>query len=276
MSGSSAMSVSGIRFLWYGLSTLLPMRSWLVGAMMVGLVGAAAQPAPRPNVVVILADDQGWGDLGITGNTNLSTPHIDSLARDGAMLPHFFVSPVCSPTRAEFLTGRYHPRGGVCGTSARGERLDLDEATIAQTFKAAGYATGCLRQVAQRQPVSVPPQRPRLRRVLRLHLGPLGRVLRPAAGAQRQAQSRQGLHHRRPDRPRDGVHRAATAAGRSSATSPTTRRTRRCRCRTGSTPSLRDAELRAARDRTGDARTLPTRAPPWRWSRTSTGTSAGC
>ena len=141
MSGSSAMSVSGIRFLWYGLSTLLPMRSWLVGAMMVGLVGAAAQPPPRPNVVVFLADDQGWGDLGVYGNTNLSTPHIDSLARDGAMLPHFYVCPVCSPTRAEFLTGRYHPRGGVYGTSARGERLNLDEATIAQTFKAAGYAT---------------------------------------------------------------------------------------------------------------------------------------
>ena len=117
------------------------MRSWLVGAMMVGLVGAAAQPPPRPNVVVFLADDQGWGDLGISGNTNLSTPRIDSIARDGAMLPHFYVSPVCAPTRAEFLTGRYYPRGGVYGTSARAERLNLDEATIAQTFKAAGYAT---------------------------------------------------------------------------------------------------------------------------------------
>lgn len=98
--------------------------------------------APRPNVVVILADDQGWGDLSINGNANLSTPNIDSLARTGAMLDRFYVCPVCSPTRAEFLTGRYHPRGGVWGVSTGGERLNLDEKTIADTFKAAGYTTG--------------------------------------------------------------------------------------------------------------------------------------
>jgi arylsulfatase A-like enzyme len=96
----------------------------------------------RPNVIIILADDQGWGDLSIHGNTNLATPNIDSLARDGALFERFYVCPVCSPTRAEFLTGRYHPRGGVFSTSTGGERLDLDEATIAQTFQAAGYATG--------------------------------------------------------------------------------------------------------------------------------------
>ena len=67
---------------------------------------AAAEPGKRPNVVVILADDQGWGDLSLNGNTNLRTPHIDSLAQDGALFERFFVQPVCSPTRAEFLTGR--------------------------------------------------------------------------------------------------------------------------------------------------------------------------
>jgi len=97
--------------------------------------------ARRPNVVVILTDDQGWGDLSLNGNTNLSTPTIDTLARDGASFDRFYVCPVCSPTRAEFLTGRYHPRSGVYSTSAGGERMDLDEMTIAQTFKAAGYAT---------------------------------------------------------------------------------------------------------------------------------------
>lgn len=95
-----------------------------------------------PNVVVILADDQGWGDLSIHGNRNLSTPRIDSLARDGALFERFFVCAVCSPTRAEFLTGRWHPRGGVHSTSTGGERLDLDERTIAQVFQTAGYATG--------------------------------------------------------------------------------------------------------------------------------------
>lgn len=95
----------------------------------------------RPNVIVILSDDQGWGDLSLNGNQNLQTPNIDRLAREGASFDRFFVCPVCSPTRAEFLTGRYHPRSGVYSTSAGGERMNLDETTIAQTFKAAGYHT---------------------------------------------------------------------------------------------------------------------------------------
>jgi arylsulfatase A-like enzyme len=103
---------------------------------------AAGEPG-KPNIVVILADDQGWGDLSLNGNTNLRTPHIDSLARDGARFDRFFVQPVCSPTRAEFLTGRWHPRGGVRGVSTGAERLDLDEKTIADAFLAAGYATAC-------------------------------------------------------------------------------------------------------------------------------------
>ncbi|HEX4132425.1 MAG TPA: sulfatase-like hydrolase/transferase [Pirellulales bacterium] len=102
---------------------------------------AYADSATRPNVLVILSDDQGWGDLSVHGNTNLSTPNVDSLARDGALFERFFVCPVCSPTRGEFLTGRYHPRLGVYSTSAGGERLDLDETTIGDVFRAAGYAT---------------------------------------------------------------------------------------------------------------------------------------
>ncbi len=95
----------------------------------------------RPNVVVFLSDDQGYGDFSCNGNQDLLTPNIDGLARDGALVENFYVCPVCSPTRAEFLTGRYHPRGGVFSTSAGGERLDLDETTIAQAFQSAGYAT---------------------------------------------------------------------------------------------------------------------------------------
>ncbi len=95
-----------------------------------------------PNVVVILTDDQGWGDLSLHGNTNLETPHLDSLALEGAQFERFYVCPVCSPTRAEFLTGRYHLRSGVTSTSAGGERMNVDEATIAEAFRDAGYATG--------------------------------------------------------------------------------------------------------------------------------------
>jgi len=95
----------------------------------------------KPNVIIILTDDQGWGDMSIHGNTNLQTLHIDNLANNGASFDRFYVSPVCSPTRAELLTGRYHSRGGVYGTSTGGERLDLDETTIAEVFKNAGYKT---------------------------------------------------------------------------------------------------------------------------------------
>jgi arylsulfatase A-like enzyme len=102
----------------------------------------AADVAPRPNVVILLADDAGWGDYSRNGNTHVQTPNIDSLARDGVTLDQFYVCPVCSPTRAEFLTGRYHPRTGVYGVSTGQERMDLDEKTIADAFRAAGYATG--------------------------------------------------------------------------------------------------------------------------------------
>ncbi|MFK7849362.1 MAG: arylsulfatase [Akkermansiaceae bacterium] len=102
----------------------------------------AVAKAEKPNVLIFLSDDQGWGDFSLTGNPILKTPHIDSLARDGVFLKHFFVQPVCSPTRAEMLTGRSYPRTGVVGVSQGGERLNADEVTLADHFKAAGYATG--------------------------------------------------------------------------------------------------------------------------------------
>lgn len=100
------------------------------------------QAASRPNVVVFLADDSGWGDYSINGNTNLKTPNIDSLAKAGASFDRFFVCALCAPTRAEFLTGRYHSRGGVLGVSTGQERLNTDVKTVADHFLAAGYATG--------------------------------------------------------------------------------------------------------------------------------------
>src|SRR5215471_8271162 len=100
------------------MANLQPTRRHVLTA---GLGALAAPLLPqsrkRPNIVVILADDQGWGDLSINGNTNLSTPKIDSIARDGATVDRFYVCAVCAPTRAEFLTGRYHSRGGVRGVS---------------------------------------------------------------------------------------------------------------------------------------------------------------
>ncbi len=111
-----------------------------VGAWLI--MAAACSAATPPNVVIFLADDAGWGDYSRNGNQQVSTPNIDSLARDGVTLDRFYVCPVCAPTRAEFLTGRYHPRTGVYGVSSGQERMDLDEKTIADAFQAAGYATG--------------------------------------------------------------------------------------------------------------------------------------
>jgi arylsulfatase A-like enzyme len=96
----------------------------------------------RPNVVIFLADDAGWGDYSRNGNRQVTTPHIDSIAAGGVTLDRFFVCPVCSPTRAEFLTGRYHSRTGVYGVSTGQERMNLNERTIADEFQKAGYATG--------------------------------------------------------------------------------------------------------------------------------------
>ena len=115
--------------------------TWLTMVWLLLVTCPLVRAVERPNVIVILTDDQGWGDLSLNGNSNLSTPNIDTLGRLGTKFDRFYVCPVCSPTRAEFLTGRYHPRGGVHSTSEGGERLDLDERTIAQAFQAAGYET---------------------------------------------------------------------------------------------------------------------------------------
>ena len=95
----------------------------------------------QPSVLIVIADDQGWGDLSCHGNSNLATPNLDALKQQGASFERFYVQPVCSPTRAELLTACYAPRVGVTGVTAGGERLDVDVPTIADAFRAAGYAT---------------------------------------------------------------------------------------------------------------------------------------
>ena len=115
----------------------------LAGVLLCTLASlSSAQSNRPPNVVVFLADDAGWGDYSINGNQSVRTPNIDSIGLGGARFDRFFVCAVCAPTRAEFLTGRYHSRGGVRGVSTGLERLNTDEKTVADAFKAAGYATG--------------------------------------------------------------------------------------------------------------------------------------
>ncbi|MEP6735822.1 MAG: arylsulfatase [Chryseolinea sp.] len=96
----------------------------------------------RPNVVLILTDDQGWGDLSLHGNRFIETPNLDNLAKSGMELTNFYVSPLCAPSRASILTGRYHLSTGVLSVSKGLEVMDSDETTIAELFKANNYRTG--------------------------------------------------------------------------------------------------------------------------------------
>jgi len=99
--------------------------------------------ALRPNILLILADDMGWGDLGCHGNDKLATPTLATLQSQSVELEHFYVSPVCSPTRASLLTGRHHFRLRVLNTTSGLEVMHGDEITLAEVLKPAGYVSGC-------------------------------------------------------------------------------------------------------------------------------------
>ena len=96
----------------------------------------------KPNVIIIMTDDQGFGDLGINKNPNIITPNIDQFASESVQFDNFFVSPVCAPTRASLMTGRYSLRTGVRDTYNGGAIMSNTETTIAEILKEADYSTG--------------------------------------------------------------------------------------------------------------------------------------
>src|SRR5437763_4460068 len=114
---------------------------WSVGGLP-ALVWSGAAAAAGPNIVLVMSDDQGFGDLGIHGNEKIQTPTLDRFGREGVQLTRFYVCPVCSPTRASLMTGRYHYRTGVIHTSRGGAMMHGDEVTIAELLRGAGYHTG--------------------------------------------------------------------------------------------------------------------------------------
>ena len=112
--------------------------------MLCGLACATARsatPDDRPNVILVMTDDQGYGDVRSHDNPLIDTPNLDQLAKDGARFKNFFVSPLCAPTRASLLTGRYHIRTGTVNVSNNLEIMRAEETTIAELFKANGYST---------------------------------------------------------------------------------------------------------------------------------------
>jgi len=109
-------------------------------AALAGPVFARDAKARRPNIILILTDDQGYGDLGFTGNPVIKTPNLDRFARENVEFTQFYVSPVCTPTRAALLTGRYPYRLHVTWV---GQPLHPDEVALSECLRAAGYATAC-------------------------------------------------------------------------------------------------------------------------------------
>src|SRR4051812_35328677 len=113
-------------------------RSWLPAACLVLLLGRPA--LAKPNIILCMADDQGWGDVGYNGHPVLKTPHLDAMAAAGLRLDRFYAAaPVCSPTRGSVLTGRHPNRFGCFSW---GHALRPQEVTLARALRQAGYATG--------------------------------------------------------------------------------------------------------------------------------------
>ncbi len=99
-------------------------------------------PKKKPNVIIIMTDDQGIGDFGFNGNPYIKTPNLDKLASQSLNLTNFYVSPVCAPTRASLMTGRYSERTGVYDTYNGGAIMSDTEITMAEILKQNGYETG--------------------------------------------------------------------------------------------------------------------------------------
>lgn len=122
-------------------STLV--RRWfgiVLAAMSVTSPALAAEPAARPNIILVMADDQGWGDVGYNGHPTLKTPVLDEMAATGLRFDRFYAAaPVCSPTRGSVMTGRHPNRFGCFSW---GYTLRPEEITVAEAAKKAGYATG--------------------------------------------------------------------------------------------------------------------------------------
>jgi len=114
-----------------------------LSAALGGQLGAAEPELPeRPNIILVMTDDQGYGELACHGNPIVRTPNLDQLHEESVRFTDFHVSPTCSPTRCALLTGRHEFRSGVTHTIQERERMSLKATTLAQILKSAGYTTG--------------------------------------------------------------------------------------------------------------------------------------
>jgi arylsulfatase A-like enzyme len=117
-----------------------PAACLLAALLLLHTVAPAAQRGP--NIILVMTDDQGYGDLSCHGNPILRTPHLDRFHGESVRFTRFHVSPTCAPTRSALLTGRHEFRNGVTHTIHERERMTLDAVTLPEVLRRAGYATG--------------------------------------------------------------------------------------------------------------------------------------
>ena len=120
---------------------LLPILLTGFASVLAGCNGLT--PSIKPNIVIILADDMGWGDINANGNDLIQTPILNRLKTESLSFDRFYVCPLSAPTRAEMLTGRYFLRTGVSSVTRGYENMRTDEVTIAEVLKDNGFVTGC-------------------------------------------------------------------------------------------------------------------------------------
>jgi len=123
-----------------------PTLSLLAALLLAPLAALHAADAPKqkPNILLILTDDQGYGDFSIHGNPHLQTPHIDRLGQSGVRFDRFYVNSFCAPTRAALLTGRWPLRTGCHGVTHNREAMRPSEVTLAEALRGAGYRSACI------------------------------------------------------------------------------------------------------------------------------------
>lgn len=114
---------------------------FIIASALLLLSSSAFSFENKPNIVLVMTDDQGYGDLSFHGNPILKTPNIDQLAAESVRFSDFHVDPTCAPSRAALLTGKYSHRVGVWHTIAGGNHLRASEVTMADVFRQAGYRT---------------------------------------------------------------------------------------------------------------------------------------
>jgi len=115
-----------------------PLRALFLALLSINI----ATGAEKPNIILIMPDDMGWGDIGAHGHPFIKTPHLDKLHAQSLRFTDFHVSPTCSPTRSALMTGRHEFKNGVTHTIFERERMTLKATTLPQLLQRAGYSTG--------------------------------------------------------------------------------------------------------------------------------------